>query len=138
MRFPGHAIPGFDTPDHLRLETGAPADLDGAQSRAAFLFGEHRPLVAMAEQCRQRHLANIGAFPQNDPDLYLIAVAEPLPVWARTGEVDDHVDPLLFDAERSASMGRLARHVAEQCFERHMVVERYEDLYHRLLGRPGC
>lgn len=50
----------------------------------------------------------------------------------------DHLGELLFDAERSASMGRLARHVAEQCFERHMVVERYEDLYHRLLGRPGC
>ena len=70
-----------------------------ASSSLATLDRKHGPVLPFAEKTPSRNLEDVLSFPEHDAQLDPEAVSEPGPRFQRIDEVDDHVDPLLFDPE---------------------------------------
>ena len=85
---------------NFSLDAVALNELHVSELRAPRLVHEHRPLHTIAEQRSQRYLENVLALREHDPGIDLVAVCEARPFVTQAHDVDDDVDPLLFDAER--------------------------------------
>ena len=64
---------------------------------------KHGRLLADAEQGARRHFDHVLGLVDNDSSLDPETIAKRGPFLDRIDEVDDHVDPLLFDAQASRS-----------------------------------
>ena len=58
------------------------------------------PLVSLAEQAGHGHLQHLVLLPEDHADLDAITIAKRLRGPVRAGQLDDHIDALLLDAQR--------------------------------------
>ena len=93
-------LAGLEPGRDLGLQAVLVPDFHLAQHGPTAVGDEHGPPLALAEEGREGHLEHVAALPEHDARLDAIAVTEALPLLARFLDVDDHVDALLFDAER--------------------------------------
>ena len=74
--------------------------LDEPADRTVVLDDVDRPHLFVAEEAAGRHLEHVLARRHDDPDLDPVAIADVGARLGRIDEIDDGVDPLLFDPER--------------------------------------
>ncbi len=129
-------VAGGEAAAHLGLDAVALADLDDLRARAAVLDHEHRPALATAEEAADRHLQDPRILPDDHAHLDAVAVAQLAPGGRGIGELDDHVDALLLDAERrhlheagglNPPDAPLEGHPAAPLLEAHRVAGRHPD-----------
>src|SRR3954471_6137956 len=93
-----HFFAFFQSFQDLSFGAAGPAHFESPQARPAIGHDEARPFVAASKQSAGWHFEGIVGFPNDDFSFDTKIVADGAPLIRSRKQIDDHVDPLFFDA----------------------------------------